>query len=98
MAVIFHTETFTSVKTQSSGQRRVFQNQKMDEEPEPKELVNQPIEEEPRHQMISSLVLCYFAGGVYDRETIVRASKPLGIDMDEEDLRGFTKLKQLEEN
>ncbi|MFO8109390.1 MAG: aldehyde ferredoxin oxidoreductase N-terminal domain-containing protein [Thermoplasmata archaeon] len=74
-------------------------DQKMDEKPGPEELVDMLMEEEQQRQMISSLVLCYFARGVYDEDTILRAMKPLGIDMDGEDLRKlgediyFEKLK-----
>lgn len=62
-------------------------DQKMDWEPGPKELVDRLVEEEQERQILSSLVICYFARGVYDLEMISDALEPLGIKKSVEELR-----------
>ncbi|MFP3872250.1 MAG: aldehyde ferredoxin oxidoreductase N-terminal domain-containing protein [Candidatus Natronoplasma sp.] len=62
-------------------------DQKIEEIPPPEELVDQLVEEEQWRQVLSSLVVCYFARGVYDDDLIVRALEPLGIKIKEKELR-----------
>lgn len=53
---------------------------------EPKELVDELIKEEKWRQILSSLVVCFFARGVFTPEVIIDAFKPLGVEMTEEKL------------
>ena len=55
----------------------------------PKEVVDKLIEEEKWRQVLSSLVVCFFARKVYTPEVIAKAFRPLGIEIDE------TQLKEL---
>lgn len=57
--------------------------------PDPDALVDELVEEESWRQVLTSLVICLFARGVYKPELISRALKPLGIEIDEEDLRAL---------
>ncbi len=52
-------------------------------EAKPKEIIDKLIEEEKWRQVLSSLVVCFFARKVYTPEVIVEAFKPLGIEIDE---------------
>jgi aldehyde:ferredoxin oxidoreductase len=51
-----------------------------------KELVDKLMEEEKWRQILSSLVICFFARGVYTPEIVVNAFRPLGIETTEEEL------------
>lgn len=55
-------------------------------EAKPKEIIDKLIEEEKWRQVLSSLVVCFFARKVYTPEVIVEAFKPLGIEIDENGL------------
>lgn len=44
-------------------------------------------EEEAWRQILSSLVVCYFARGVYTPETVSRCLKTLGLERDQEELK-----------
>jgi len=66
---------------------------------EPEELVDALVKEEWWRQVLSSLVVCFFARGIYTKDLVLKALKPLGIEMSEEDLEElgrkiyFEKLK-----
>lgn len=62
-------------------------DQKLKDDLEPDKLVDKLVEEESWRQILSSLVICFFARGVYTPEIVVEAFKPLGIEMGEEELR-----------
>ena len=66
-------------------------DQKIKEYPDPKDLVNELMREEQWRQVLSSLVVCFFARGVYTADVISKALKPLGIERSEEDLRELGK-------
>jgi len=53
----------------------------------PRQLVDVLVEEEQWRQILSSLVVCYFARGIYKPDLVVRAFKPLGVETDENELR-----------
>lgn len=55
--------------------------------PSPQELVDKLVEEECWRQVLSSLVVCYFARGIYTPETTAKALKPLGTAVDSAALR-----------
>ncbi len=55
----------------------------------PEEIVSRLIKEERWRQILSSLVVCFFARGVYRPEVVVNAFKALGIECSEEDLEGL---------
>ncbi len=61
-------------------------DQKLREYPEPEELVGKLIKEEQWRQVLSSLVVCFFARGVYRPEIVCRALRPLGIEVSEDEL------------
>lgn len=61
-------------------------DQKIKEYPSPEELVDQLVKEECWRQVLSSLVVCFFARGVYKPELVSKAFKPLGFDLSEDDL------------
>ncbi|MCS7116290.1 MAG: aldehyde ferredoxin oxidoreductase family protein [Nitrososphaerota archaeon] len=50
------------------------------------QIVDSLIKEESWRQILSSLVICYFARGIYRPDMVVKALKPLGYDLNEEDL------------
>ncbi|MCX8191656.1 MAG: hypothetical protein N3F06_02475, partial [Nitrososphaerales archaeon] len=50
------------------------------------QIVDSLIKEESWRQILSSLVICYFARGTYRPDMVVKALKPLGYDLNEEDL------------
>lgn len=56
------------------------------EEIDYKELINELIKEEKWRQVLSSLVICFFARNVYTPEIIVEAFKPLGMDFNEDEI------------
>ncbi len=53
----------------------------------PEEVVDKLIAEECWRQVLSSLVVCFFARGIYTAEVISKAFKPLGFEISEEELR-----------
>ncbi len=53
----------------------------------PQEVVDKLIAEECWRQVLSSLVVCFFARGLYTADIIVKAFEPLGINMSEDELR-----------
>lgn len=57
----------------------------------PQELARALFSEEARRQVLSSLVLCFFARGLYDLETISNCLKVVGLDWDQESLEEFGK-------
>lgn len=61
-------------------------DQKMEDEPSPENLVEKLMEEEQDRQLLSSLVICFFARGVYDWKMISKALAPLGMEKDEDEL------------
>lgn len=54
--------------------------------PEPEEMVKELITEERWRQVLSSLVVCFFARGVYTAEIILRALQVAGFDLTAADL------------
>jgi aldehyde:ferredoxin oxidoreductase len=60
------------------------------------EIVDKLIEEEAWRQILSSLVICFFARGIYKPELISKAFKPTGKEFTEEQLKtiGLRILKQ----
>ncbi len=54
--------------------------------PPPGEVVNRLYEEEAWRQVLSSLVVCFFAREIYKPEVVAEALKPLGFDLSVEDL------------
>ncbi|UCF31136.1 MAG: aldehyde ferredoxin oxidoreductase family protein [bacterium] len=52
----------------------------------PEELANALIKEESWRQILSSLVICFFAREIYDRDTVLACLKSVGYDLDEEKL------------
>lgn len=57
----------------------------------PEELARALFFEEARRQVLSSLVVCFFARGLYDLETISRCLGVLGQDWDPQSLEGIGK-------
>ncbi len=53
----------------------------------PEEVVDKLIAEECWRQVLSSLVVCFFARGIYTAEIISKAFKPLGYEISEEELK-----------
>ncbi len=53
---------------------------------EPGELIDKLIEEESWRQILSSLVVCFFARGIYKPEMVVKALKPLGYEYGIDDI------------
>jgi aldehyde:ferredoxin oxidoreductase len=53
----------------------------------PQEVVDRLIKEEMWRQVLSSLVVCFFARGIFTPEVVVKAFEPLGIDMSVEELK-----------
>jgi aldehyde:ferredoxin oxidoreductase len=52
----------------------------------PEELVDELVKEEQWRQILSSLVVCFFARGVFTPEIIIEGFKPLGIKLTEDRL------------
>jgi aldehyde:ferredoxin oxidoreductase len=61
-------------------------DQKMKDEIEPENLVDKLVKEEIWRQVLSSLVVCFFARGLYTPELISKAFVPLGIELKEDEL------------
>ncbi|MEM1742927.1 MAG: aldehyde ferredoxin oxidoreductase C-terminal domain-containing protein, partial [Nitrososphaerota archaeon] len=55
--------------------------------PKPEEIVEALIEEESWRQVLTSLVICLFARGIYTPEIIVEALEPLGYSYTQEELK-----------
>ncbi len=55
--------------------------------PPPQTLVDELVEEESWRQVLSSLVTCFFARGVYKPATVSKALEPLGMKVGEEELK-----------
>jgi aldehyde:ferredoxin oxidoreductase len=55
------------------------------------ELIEELIHEEAWRQILSSLVICFFARGIYKPELIIKAFKPLGAEFTEESLKAIGK-------
>jgi len=53
----------------------------------PEEMVDKLIEEEQWRQILSSLVICYFARGIYEPSIVKKALDVLGYEFDEERLK-----------
>ncbi len=53
----------------------------------PEEAVDRLIAEECWRQILSSLVVCFFARGIYTADLISRAFEPLGVEITEEELK-----------
>ncbi len=64
-------------------------DQKITEYPSPEELVDRLVKEECWRQVLSSLVVCFFARGVYKPEIVSKAFKPLGYEIDVEELERY---------
>ena len=62
-------------------------DQKIDSYPKPEELVERLMKEEQWRQILSSLVVCFFARGIYKPDVVCRALKPVGIEIDEDGLK-----------
>jgi len=62
-------------------------DQKLKEPLPPRELVERLIEEESWRQILSSLVVCFFARGIYKPEMVVKTLKTLGYDYDIDGLK-----------
>lgn len=65
--------------------------EEMSEELEPGELVDRLVEEEQWRQIMSSLVICFFARGIYNPEVVSNSLKTVGFDLSEEDLEEIGK-------
>jgi len=61
-------------------------DQKIKEYPSPEEIVEKLVKEEYWRQVLSSLVVCFFARGVYKPEVVSRAFKALGVEISEDEL------------
>ena len=57
----------------------------------PEEIVNKLVKEERWRQILSSLVVCFFARGVYKPDIVVEALRPLGYEYTVEDLENLGK-------
>lgn len=54
--------------------------------PEPEEVVSELLKEERWRQILSSLVVCFFARGIYTPEVVLKALAVAGFELTEEDL------------
>ena len=52
----------------------------------PKQLVETLVSEERWRQVLSSLVVCFFARGIYQPETVTKALEVAGFDLSGDDL------------
>lgn len=52
----------------------------------PDELVNRLVKEEQWRQILSSLVICFFARAIYEPNVVLKALKTTGFDLDRDDL------------
>ncbi len=58
----------------------------LDKQVSPQETVDMLVKEEIWRQVLSSLIVCFFARGIYQPSKVVKALKPLGYDVDENEL------------
>lgn len=70
----------------SAGYALDQENLQRGEKPSPEKLAQKLIREEARRQILSSLVVCFFARGLYDPGTISRALATLGMERTPEEL------------
>ncbi len=75
----------------SLDQKLLKEGKTGDKYPSPKEVIDKLVEEEIFRQVLSSLVVCFFARGVYKYPTIAKAFQAVGIDMTEERLKEIGK-------
>jgi len=54
--------------------------------PEPEETARKLFEEEAWRQILSSLVVCFFSRGIYEREIVSKALKIIGVKLSDEEL------------
>ena len=64
-------------------------DQKVKEYPPPEDIVDKLVKEECWRQVLSSLVVCFFARGVYKPEIVSKAFKPLGYEISEDELINY---------
>jgi len=57
----------------------------------PEQIVDRLVKEEQWRQVLSSLVVCFFARKIYTPEIIVEAFRPLGIETSEKELKALGK-------
>ncbi len=62
-------------------------DQKLKEIPPPQEIVDRLVKEEAWRQVLSSLVVCFFARGVYKPEIVAKAFEALGYETSPEELK-----------
>jgi len=64
--------------------------------PTPEELIDKLVDEESWRQILSSLVVCFFARGIYKPEVVAKALQPLGYTYTADDLKniGFEIYKE----
>ena len=62
-------------------------DQKLKEIPKPQEIVDRLVKEEEWRQVLSSLVVCFFARGVYKPEIVAEAFEALGYETSPEELK-----------
>lgn len=67
-----------------------------EQEPNDEALVNKLIKEEIERNLLNSLTICLFARKIYDRDTIIKALKAIGIDTSNELLDAIAKTTFLE--
>ncbi len=63
-----------------------FDQKHIGEEIPPEDTIDALMREEAWRQILSSLVICFFARKIYTPEMVSKALKPLGIEMSEEEL------------
>ncbi len=73
----------------SAGYALDQENLQRGEKTSPEELAKKLVWEEARRQILSSLVVCFFARGLYDLETISRALATLGVERTPEELEAL---------
>jgi len=58
----------------------------LEQELSAQEIIDKLVSEESWRQVLSSLVVCFFARGIYKKDIIAKALAPLGYDISEEEL------------
>jgi aldehyde:ferredoxin oxidoreductase len=53
---------------------------------DPKEAAGELFKEESWRQILSSLVVCFFSRGIYDRDVVIKALEVNGVNLNNEDL------------
>jgi len=64
----------------------IDQNEMINENPTPEEVVEKLIKEESLRQILSSIAICFFARGIYSIEMVSKAMATMGIDKSPEEL------------